>query len=116
MIGPQQGRREAMMWWFSYSGMGWMMVLSILLWALLIGVAVWALVRWMQRQPPSGEVRRRISGGDALSSAEILRQRFARGEVDAATFQAMRAELEARSTMDPMSDTRQPVPAEKCTG
>ena len=96
------------MMWGYYSGMsGWMvvwMVLSSLFWLALVAIAVWALVRFVNRRP-SGSAR---YGHDATtkvpagpSADEILRQRFARGEIDADTFERMRAQLEQATPREP---------------
>jgi putative membrane protein len=83
-----------MMWGYGYGwqGMLWM-GLGSLFWLVLLGLSIWLLVRWLTRNshpatpwypntPPSP------------SAMEILRQRYARGEMDTETFQAMRAHLE----------------------
>lgn len=84
-----------MMW---YDGPGWggmlWMGLGSLFWLVLLGLAIWLLVRWLTRQnivatPPSA--------GTPLnppSALEILRQRYARGEIDEATYTKMRGFLE----------------------
>lgn len=81
-----------MMWGYYDPGMGWFAVLVTLFWLILMGIAVWALIRWMLHQtrtagPPTG------GPTNPLSAEEILRQRFARGEIDTATFQTMREQL-----------------------
>jgi putative membrane protein len=92
------------MWWYAYPGMGWTMILSSLIWLVLIGAAVWALVRWIEHRPRSGS-----EGGTGVgpSAEEILRWRFARGEIDAATFQAMRAHLASSVNGSPAGAERQ---------
>jgi len=82
-----------MMWGY---GFGWggmfLMLLSLLLWVLVIGLLVWALIRWLApRAPGSGWPG---SGPAGPTAMEILRQRYARGEIDAATFEQMRERLE----------------------
>ena len=86
-----------MMWGYGF-GWGWlMMALGTVLWIALLVVLVWALIRWlssssktstptptMMHMPPSGP-----------SAEEILRQRYARGEIDTATFEQMRERLQA---------------------
>jgi len=78
------------MMWYSY---GWggmlLMLLSMFLWFAVLGLLVWALVRWLAVHTPGGGFP--TSGPSAL---EILRQRYARGEIDAATFEQMRERLE----------------------
>jgi putative membrane protein len=78
-----------MMWGYNMTGMGWWMVISSLIWFGLIAVAVWAFARWAAR--PSQPT---IPSAPALSATEILRQRFARGEIDSDTFERMRRELD----------------------
>jgi putative membrane protein len=80
-----------MMWGYPYFGsmMAWMAIWSIV-WLVVVGVLIWALVRWVsgRTSAPGGTA----SGPSAL---EILRQRYARGEIDATTFDQMRERLEA---------------------
>jgi uncharacterized membrane protein len=84
------------MWgYYDAGGMAWWMVLSSLFWLLLIGIAVWALVRWVSHQTRTRPDH--PTGGPAVgpSAAEILRQRYARGEIDESTFERMRQHLSA---------------------
>lgn len=81
-----------MMWGFGWNGMGavWMIVGS-LFWLAVLGVLIWALVRWLGGRsqaptPPSARNRQ--------SALDILRERYARGEIDATTFEQMRERLE----------------------
>lgn len=93
-----------MMGWY---GFGWggmfLMLLSMLLWVLVIGLLVWALARWLL--PRSSSVGGPPSTPMGLSAIEILRQRYARGEIDAATFEQMRERLEGSGagTKDPVT-------------
>lgn len=90
------------MMWGYYSGMGWWMFLSSLFWLVLVGIAVWALVRWVSHQtrtPPDDAMGRPSLGP---SAEEILRQRYARGEIDAATYDQMRERLDASSVRHPV--------------
>jgi putative membrane protein len=84
-----------MMWGYDF-GWGGMLLMSIL-WIALLVVLVWALIRWISGRttgsvPPYTSVP--PTGPSAL---EILRQRYARGEIDTATFEQMRERLEAPS-------------------
>ena len=89
-----------MMWSYNMTGMGWWMIISSLIWFGLIAVAVWAFARWAAR--PS---QLTIPSTPATPSAtEILRQRFARGEIDSDTFERMRRELDA-SSIEPRTPT-----------
>lgn len=80
--------------------MGWSMALWAFFWLALLGVIIWAVVRLttrrgqtpMQAPPPSAE--------------EILRQRYARGEIDAQTFETMRERLQATSSAEELSAPR----------
>ena len=85
-----------MMWGYNMTGMGWWMIISSLLWLGLIAIAVWAFARWANRpsQPNASNTP------PAPSATEILRQRFARGDIGSDTFERMRRELEV-STVDP---------------
>jgi putative membrane protein len=99
-----------MMWGYGF-GWGWvLMSLGMILWIALLVVLVWALIRWLNTRtstpasPPSSAVQ---SGPTAL---EILQQRYARGEIDTATYEQMRERLEAtpsyRSANQPMTRDR----------
>jgi putative membrane protein len=79
-----------MMWGYGY---GWPMLWLVfwnILWLVLLGLLIWALVRWF---PKGGDFLRPSSREP--SALEILRQRYARGEIDTATFEQMRERLEA---------------------
>jgi len=93
-----------MMWGYPTTGWGMLlMTLGMVLWYGLIVVAIWALVRWLVRAGSASGPS--VSGPSAL---EILRQRFARGEIDAVTFEDMRSRLEA-------PDSRAPAPPDGVT-
>jgi putative membrane protein len=95
-----------MMWWYGY---GWggmlLMLLSMLLWALVVGFLVWALIRWLAVGPRGAGSS--WAGPSGPSAMEILRQRYARGEIDDATFEQMRARLEGGSSSG--SQTNEPL-------
>ena len=84
-----------MMWGYGF-GWGWlMMALGTVLWIALLVVLVWALIRWLSSQtstPTPTLMQMPPSGPSAL---EILQQRYARGEIDTATFEQMRERLQA---------------------
>ncbi len=82
-----------MMWGYGFSWPGiLMMSLGSIVVIVLIGVLVWALVN-RQRTNTTQQA-------PVLSAMEILRQRYARGEIDAATFERMRAPLETREHVE----------------
>jgi putative membrane protein len=79
-----------MMWGYGWGWPGFLMMgIGGLLWIALLGLAIWALVRLLSNRTPVGNPP--VSGP---SSMEILRQRYARGEIDEATFARMREQLE----------------------
>lgn len=78
-----------MMW---YYGTGWggalSMVLGMVLWFAVLWFVISLLMRWVTGR----ETVSSMSTG--LSAEEILRQRFARGEIDADTFHDVQRHLE----------------------
>jgi putative membrane protein len=82
-------------WGYPWSGamMAGMAVWG-LIWLIIVGLVIWAVVRWLDRRIAAPSP---TSGPSAL---EPLRQRYARGEIDAATFEVMRERLEASTTRD----------------
>lgn len=74
-----------------------LMLPGMALWIALLVVLAWAPIGWLNRKtttpvPPSTSPT--PSGPPAL---EILQQRYACGEIDAATFERMREQLEDSS-------------------
>jgi putative membrane protein len=90
-----------MMWYYG-PGMGWWMVLSTVFWLVLIGIAVWALVRWVSHQTQTGTNQQTGGTIPGPSADEILRQRFARGDIDSETFERMRQQLAASTNKSPV--------------
>lgn len=82
---------------YYYPGMGWWMVLSTVFWLVLIGIAVWALVRFVQHQTQARPGGPTNTMTDGRSAEEILAQRYARGEIDEATFERMHQALQAKA-------------------
>lgn len=79
-------------------GMTWLFISSFIfsvIWLVLVGVAVWAFVRWVNAHLPASAGPGPSTPAAGPSAAEILRQRYARGEIDASSFAEMRANLEA---------------------
>jgi putative membrane protein len=83
-----------MMWGYVSTGMGWWMVVSSLIWLILIAAAVWTLARWVAHQTHAGASGRPNGSADGASATEILRRRYARGEIDDDTFERVRRQLE----------------------
>ena len=77
-------------WNGDWGGMLLAMLLNGVVWIALIGLLVWGLSRLLGQRASS--VGRPDTGPSAL---EILRQRYARGEIDEATFERMRTRLDA---------------------
>jgi putative membrane protein len=79
-----------MMWGYgttySWGGM-LLMFFGTLFWFTLLGALIWGLVRWLTRSGATS-----VMPGSP-SALEILRRRYARGEIDAATFDQMRHQL-----------------------
>ncbi|HLE89438.1 MAG TPA: SHOCT domain-containing protein [Candidatus Limnocylindria bacterium] len=67
-----------MMWGWGVGGDWLAMGLGMLLWVALIGVAVWLVVRALGQRPGA-------SGTE--SAEELLRRRFASGEIDAEEYE-----------------------------
>ncbi len=95
-----------MMWWYGSPGAGmaaWMIISSVI-WLAIIGVAVWAFVRWVGAHTGSTQASTShpsTTGPVGPSAHEILRQRYARGEIDEQTFERMQAQLDASSAHEP---------------
>jgi putative membrane protein len=71
----------------------WMM-LSSLFWLVIVGVAAWAFVRWLNMRGPASS-QTPPTTASSPSALEILRQRYARGEIDEPTFLRMQSNLSA---------------------
>jgi putative membrane protein len=67
-----------MMWWSDWGPLGWLaMFVGMVLFVIVIVAVVWALIRLLnQGQTPRSD-----------ASLEILRQRYARGEITQAEFE-----------------------------
>ncbi len=77
------------MMWGSW-GIG-MMILMVLFWALVI-VAIVFLIRWLTTAGPSGTSGATTQGSE--SALDILKKRYARGEIDRQEFEEMRRMLD----------------------
>ncbi len=84
-----------MMWGFGYSwGSMLLGMVGMLLWFVLLGLLLWALIRWITDRTPSSGLTM-----NSASAMEILQQRYARGEIDEATFARMRDQLSASGAL-----------------
>ena len=64
-----------------------MFALSVLPWLVVPSLLVWAASRWWSLQQP--RVEPAIEPPPQISAAELLRQRYVLGEIDATTFEEM---------------------------
>ncbi len=92
------------MWGYDF-GWGWLLMsLGMVLWIAVLVVLVWAVIRSLERKTSASGPQDTSIPASGPSALEILRQRYARGEIDTATFEQMRAQLEAPGLRD-----KQPV-------
>ena len=83
------------MMWGNGFGWGWLMMsFGTVLWIALLVVLVWALISWLNRKTTTVAPHNMSVPPGSPSAMEILRQRYARGEIDTATFEHMRERLE----------------------
>ncbi|HEU0025775.1 MAG TPA: SHOCT domain-containing protein [Ktedonobacterales bacterium] len=79
-----------MMWGYGWGVPGFLMMgFAGLIWLALLGLAIFAVVRLLGSRASAESTP--VGGPSAM---EILRQRYARGEIDDATFAQMRERLE----------------------
>ena len=84
-----------MMWGYDPGWGGWLiMSFGMVLWISLLVVLVWALIRWVNNKTTPVPPRDTSVPPSGPSAIELLRQRYARGEIDTATFEQMRERLE----------------------
>jgi putative membrane protein len=84
-----------MMWGYGF-GWGWLMMsFGTVLWIALLAVLVWALIHWLSSKTSTATPMTMHMPRSGPSAEEILRQRYARGEIDTATFEQMRERLTA---------------------
>lgn len=84
MMGP------GMMGWWGPGFSPWWGIGMVLFWALAIGGLVW-LVVWLMRQAPAQAPG---AGPRAPGALDILRERYARGEIDREQFEQMKRDIE----------------------
>ena len=84
-----------MMWGYDF-GWGWLLMsLGMVLWIAVLVVLVWAVIRWLERKTSPSVPQETSIPASGPSALEILRKRYAHGEIDTATFEQMQAQLEA---------------------
>jgi putative membrane protein len=102
------------MFWVHYGpGPGLFVLFGNLIWLLLLALLLGSLIRWLVGRnrtwgsygpgvsfPPPPGPHPHQPPYQGLSALEILQQRYARGEIDAATFDQMRERLEASMRHD----------------
>jgi len=99
-----------MMWGY---GLNWpnmaLMMFGSTLWIVLVVVLVWAVMRWLNHR--TGSTQANMVPGVNPTGIEILNQRYARGEIDATTFEQMRERLEASDNVQRRNraEVRRPI-------
>ncbi len=88
-----------MFWGF---GHGLFLLLPFLLfgrifWLIILGVLIWSAIRWLSTRSRHMYTFNPWTPPAQPSALEILRQRYARGEIDTATYEQMRERLENTS-------------------
>ncbi len=84
------------MWGYGYDWTSmWLMSFGMVLWIALLVVLAWALIRWLSSKTTTWAPPVASAPPGGPSAMEILRQRYARGEIDTATFEQMKERLEA---------------------
>ena len=88
--------RTAMMCGYGTVGLNWVVipVMMLLMIALLV-VLGWALVHWLNRKTRRPVPHDYSPLADEPPALEVLQQRYARGDIDTATFENMRERLVA---------------------
>ncbi len=97
-----------MMWGYGF-GWGWLMMsFGMVLWIALLVVLVWAVIRWLERRTTTSILPSTGTPLAGPSALEILQQRYARGEIDTATYEQMRERLVASRMHEhqPLVDSR----------
>lgn len=78
-------------WWPGLLLLG----VSRLFWIALLAVLVWSVIRWFTTRATPLTSYPPMTPPTQPAALEVLRQRYARGEIDATTFEQMREHLEA---------------------
>lgn len=87
------------------------MILSMGIGIVLLVVLAWAGIRWLNNRTTNATRQTKPLSGSDLTASEILNQRYARGEIDVATFDQMRERLEAADNIqqERWAEERRPV-------
>lgn len=99
---------------FGY-GFTWVsMMLTMLgstLWMVVLVVLAWAVIRWLNTRTPRPTWQTPSRLGSDPTAREFLSQRYARGEIDATTFEQMQERLAAADNAHRQggADGRRPV-------
>jgi putative membrane protein len=95
-----QSEDTPMMWGYSFNWLGMtLMMVGSTIWIVLLGVLVWAVIRWLNHRTISPPRQTPMLPGSGPTAREILSQRYARGEIDAPTFEQMRERLEVSDNL-----------------
>ena len=90
-----------MMWGYGYGwGTMFLMSLGMVLWIALLVVLTWALIWGLSNKTSTSPGQPTGNAGRGSSALDILRERYARGEIDTATFEQMRERLQASHPPD----------------
>ncbi len=74
-----------------------LMILGMFLGLALLVILIWALVRWLNSLA-APRADRSVGQSSGNSAEDVLRERYARGEIDTATFEDMRRHLDPSSS------------------
>lgn len=79
---------------FGFGGFGMLFILLFLI--IVVGLVVWALAQFLPRIAGGATTNGATASGPSQDSAlDVLRQRYARGEISKAEYDDMRRELAA---------------------
>lgn len=85
LVSGGQGYGYGMMGPWMMGGFGWMWLMPFF-WILVLGLIIWAIVAAVSRPTESG-------GSSEDSALEILKRRYARGEINKEEFEAKKKDL-----------------------
>lgn len=90
------------MFWYGYYG--WISFIYGLFWLIIFILIITFLVRWSMRYTTT-QINQIPGGNHQPSAIEILEQRYARGEIDAAMFEEIRSRILSSRQQDNPSAT-----------